>query len=117
MNGNISQLRLAVRAVAVEVLAERFEFRNVDLFDVREVWNLRIADDHLLGNAPPHADHLDFGRVRSDVRRWLDGETSLRKWTSTSACVIRPFGPLPCTCCKSTCNSRARRRTAGLACG
>jgi len=32
----------------------------------------------------------------------------------TSA-LYSPFGPLPWTCCKSTCSSRARRRTAGLA--
>ena len=47
------------------MLAERFQLGDVDFFDVREVRNLRVADDHLLGDAPPQADHLDFGRVRA----------------------------------------------------
>ena len=37
----VGQLRLAVGAVAVEMLAERFELGDVDFFDVREVRNLR----------------------------------------------------------------------------
>ena len=48
------------------MLPERFELGNVHFFDVSEVGDLRIADDHLLGDAPPHADHLDFGRVRAN---------------------------------------------------
>src|SRR5574341_251797 len=34
----------------------------------------------------------------------------------TSACTIRPFGPLPCTRPRSTPSSRANLRTDGLAC-
>ncbi len=81
----IRELRLAVGATAVEVFAQRFELGDVDFFDVREVGNLRVADDHLLGDAPPHADHLDFGRVRA-IRppRRRRATTSLRRCTSTS---------------------------------
>ena len=53
-------VRLALRCVA-----ERFELGDVDFFDVGEVRNLRVADHHLLGDAPAQADHLDFGRVRA----------------------------------------------------
>ena len=61
----VGELGLAVGAMAVEMLAERFELGDVDFFDVREVGNLRVADDHFLGDPPPQADHLDLGRVRA----------------------------------------------------
>src|SRR3954453_11396096 len=45
------------------MLTQRFELGNVDFFDVGEMGDLCVADDHLLGDTPAHADHLNLGRV------------------------------------------------------
>ncbi len=52
----------------IEVLAQRFQLRHIDLLDVSEMGNVALGLAHLLRDQAPHTDHLDlFGSARALV--------------------------------------------------
>ncbi len=59
----------AGRGGPVQVLAQRFEFRDVDFFDITEVRDPALGLAHALGDEPTHADDRNLFRIRAALGR------------------------------------------------
>ena len=98
------------------MLPQRFEFGDIDFFDIGEVRNGALRLAHPLGDQATQADHLDFGGFRGIAPpRHMPRAIRRRAAVPRSPRRIRPPGPVPTTVAKSIPASRARRRLAGEA--
>ena len=120
-------------------LAEGLEVGDVGLVELRDVRDrdpvaVQVGPGELLdARQRLRLDRAELGEVDLRPRRQVERQRAAlpaldrgrgafltaRPLTKpcTSACRMRPFGPLPCTRARSTPSSRANLRTEGLACG
>src|ERR1700676_3707310 len=62
--GKVGERRRARREFAVEMTAERFELRDIELLDIREMRNIPLRLAHALRNHAPYANDLDLLGLR-----------------------------------------------------
>ncbi len=59
----IAERSCVFRARLIQMRAQRFEFGDIDFFDIGEVRNVALGLAHALGNQAAQSDDLDFRRV------------------------------------------------------